>query len=84
MKFVGSYEAKTHLPHLLSQVEKGATITITKRGKPIAVLSPAEGRGPGDVKALIAEFRAYSRRRARALGALTAEEIKEMKEEGRP
>ena len=42
MKSVGSYEAKTHLPRLLSQVEKGETITITKRGKPIAVLSPAQ------------------------------------------
>ena len=29
MKSVGSYEAKTHLPRLLSQVEKGETITIT-------------------------------------------------------
>jgi len=30
MKSVGSYEAKTHLHGLLSQVEKGETITITK------------------------------------------------------
>jgi prevent-host-death family protein len=44
VKSVGSYEAKTHLPRLLSQVEKGETITITRRGKPIAVLSP-EGKG---------------------------------------
>ena len=84
MKSVGSYEAKTHLPHLLSQVEKGETITITRRGKPIAVLSPAEGPPPRDVKALIAEFRAYSQRRVQALGPLTPGEIKEMKEEGRP
>ena len=42
MKSVGSYEAKTHLPRLLSQVEKGETITITKRGRPVAVLSPAQ------------------------------------------
>ena len=41
MKSVGSYEAKTHLPRLLSQVEKGETITITKRGKPVAKLVPA-------------------------------------------
>jgi prevent-host-death family protein len=83
MKSVGSYEAKTHLPHLLNRVEKGETITITRRGKPIAVLSPAEGP-PRDVKALIAEFRAYSRRRVQALGPLTPGEIKDMKEEGRP
>jgi prevent-host-death family protein len=58
MKSVGSYEAKTHLPQLLSQVEKGETITITKHGKPIAVLSPAREQAPRDVRAVIAEFRA--------------------------
>ncbi len=84
MKSVGSYEAKTHLPRLLSRVEKGETITITRRGRPIAVLSPAGERPERDVKAIIAEFRAYSQRRGRALGALTPGEIKEMKEEGRP
>jgi prevent-host-death family protein len=84
MKSVGSYEAKTHLPRLLSRVEKGETITITKRGKPIAVLSPAAEQTTRDVKALIAEFRAYSKRRGQNLGALTPREIKEMKEEGRP
>ena len=83
MKSVGSYEAKTHLPRLLSQVEKGETITITKRGKPIAVLSPAQEQQPRDVQAVIAEFRAYSKQRSRTLG-LTPREIKEMKEEGRP
>jgi antitoxin (DNA-binding transcriptional repressor) of toxin-antitoxin stability system len=30
MKSVGSYEAKTHLPQLLSQVEKGETIRARK------------------------------------------------------
>jgi len=58
MKSVGSYEAKTHLPRLLSQVEKGETFTITKRGKPVAVLSPAQQLPQPDVKAVNAEFRA--------------------------
>ena len=40
MKSIGSYEAKTHLPRLLSQVEKGETITITKRGKPSLFCPP--------------------------------------------
>jgi prevent-host-death family protein len=84
MKSVGSYEAKTHLPRLLSQVEKGETITITKRGKPIAVLSPAQAVPEQNVSAVIAEFRAYSQEHARKHGSLKAKEIKEMKEEGRP
>jgi prevent-host-death family protein len=41
METIGSYEANTHLHRLLSQVEQGETITITKRGRPVAVLSPA-------------------------------------------
>ncbi len=84
MKFVGSYEAKTHLPRLLSQVENGETITITKRGKPVAVLSSAQQVPQRDVKAVIAEFRAYSQDHARKHGALSPLEIKEMTEEGRP
>jgi prevent-host-death family protein len=84
MKSVGSYEAKTHLPRLLRQVEKGETITITRRGKPIAVLSPAQAMGKQDVSALIAQFRAYSKEHARNHGSLKAHEIKEMIEEGRP
>jgi prevent-host-death family protein len=84
MKSVGSYEAKTHLPRLLSQVENGETITITKRGKPIAVLSPARAVAERGVSAVIAEFRAYSKEQAGKHGSLTAREIKEMIEEGRP
>ena len=37
---IGSYEAKTKLPSLLEQVSKGESFTITRRGRPIAVLSP--------------------------------------------
>jgi prevent-host-death family protein len=84
MKTVSSYEAKTDLPRLLSQVEKGETITITKRGKPVALLSPARQVPQSDVKAVIAEFRAYSKVQSRKRGALSVQEIKEMTEEGRP
>ena len=41
MRRVGSYEAKTHLPPLLYEVARGETITITKRGGPVAILKPA-------------------------------------------
>jgi prevent-host-death family protein len=40
MSEVGAYEAKTHLPRLLDEVEAGATITITRNGRPVAVLTP--------------------------------------------
>jgi prevent-host-death family protein len=40
MKSVGVYEAKTHLPSLLDEVSEGATIVITRHGKPVARLMP--------------------------------------------
>jgi prevent-host-death family protein len=42
MKQVGVYEAKTHLPRLLDEVEAGETITLTRHGKPVARLVPVE------------------------------------------
>ncbi len=39
-KSVGAYEAKTHLPALLKEVERGKEIIITRRDRPIARLIP--------------------------------------------
>src|SRR5918995_502225 len=44
MKQIGVYEAKTHLPRLLEEVEAGETITITRHGKPVARFVPIEPR----------------------------------------
>lgn len=43
MPTVGSYEAKTHLPELLRRVEAGERVTITRHGRPIALLVPPNG-----------------------------------------
>ncbi|MCY0865399.1 MAG: type II toxin-antitoxin system prevent-host-death family antitoxin [Sulfobacillus sp.] len=40
MKEVGAYEAKTHFAELLAAAEQGETIIITRRGKPIAKITP--------------------------------------------
>ncbi len=45
---VGAYEAKTHLPALLREVELGHEVIITKRGQPIAKLSPLKMKWPDD------------------------------------
>ena len=81
MKYVGSYEAKTHLPRLLSQVEKGETITITRRGKPIARIVPAEAE-TRSVAAVVEEMLAYRDQHGPALG--TDLTVRELIEEGRP
>ena len=44
-KTVGAFDAKTHLSALLTLVEAGEEIVITRRGKPVArLVSPEAGR----------------------------------------
>ena len=42
MKTVGAFDAKTHLNELLQRASKGETIQITRRGIPVAKLSPPD------------------------------------------
>jgi len=39
---IGAYEAKTHFSQVLDSVAKGTDYIITKRGKPVAKISPIE------------------------------------------
>src|SRR5271157_4569241 len=48
MTSVGTFEAKTHLTHLLERVAKGERIIITNRGKPVAMLVPPEADNERD------------------------------------
>ena len=45
MDTVGAREAKTHLARLLDRVAGGETVTITRRGCPVARLVPVEDDG---------------------------------------
>jgi len=42
MQVVGVFEAKNRLTALLDEVEEGREVLITRRGKPIARLVPAD------------------------------------------
>jgi prevent-host-death family protein len=57
MREVGSYEAKTRLPELLKEVEKGETILITRRGHPVARLVPAQEVNQAQVRETIKRIR---------------------------
>jgi prevent-host-death family protein len=46
MTTVGAYEARTHLAKLIRAVERGETVIITRRGKPVAQLAPVEDPSP--------------------------------------
>jgi prevent-host-death family protein len=37
---IGAFEAKTHFSALLLDAERGETIILTKKGKPVAQLGP--------------------------------------------
>jgi prevent-host-death family protein len=76
---VGWLEAKTRLPQLLARVARGEHITITKRAKPVAMLVPV-AKVDRDIKQVIAEFKAYSKRQGRTLGGISS---RQLIEEGR-
>jgi prevent-host-death family protein len=73
VKSIGAYEAKTHLPRLLDEVEKGERITITKHGRPVAVLVPASAAGRLDADVALARIREL--RKGISLGGLSIREL---------
>jgi prevent-host-death family protein len=74
---IGAYEAKTHLPRLLDEVEAGQSITITKHGRPVAVLVPVR-HGRASASAAAANLLTF--RRQHRLGG---ERIRDLIDEGR-
>jgi prevent-host-death family protein len=80
MAEVGAFEAKNKLGQLLDRVEHGEEILITRRGKAVARLVPAEAaRDRAHVLGAVARIR--SMRKGVMLGELS---IKELINEGRP
>jgi prevent-host-death family protein len=95
MTHIGSFEAKTHLPALLTRVEKGEEIIITRRGKAVARLTAFAPSASFDEKrtqhihkaiANIKKLRAQVHKRNKRLGLppVTQEEILSWKNKGRP
>lgn len=82
MKTVGSFEAKNRLSELLDLAERGEEFAITKYGRIVARLVP-----PKPEKNVEAAMAAVERIRARAKRLkikITLEEIKKMRDFGRP
>ncbi len=80
MTSVGSYQAKTHLPDLLERVAHGEKILITRRGKPVALLTQPPEKVTPDVRQVVEDMLAYRDRQKRTTGKQT---IRDMIEEGR-
>ena len=79
MHTVGVFEAKNHLTALLDEVEDGREVLITRRGKPIARLVPADA-GFDRAKARRAADNLLQASRGLRLEGLS---IKELVSEGR-
>lgn len=57
-KRVGSFEAKTHFAELVDEASRGATIIITKRGRPAAQLGPCSGKDNSEVRDTVEKLKA--------------------------
>ena len=81
MDQVSVFEAKNRLSALLDQVEQGRPVTITRRGRPIARLVPAQaaddaGEAAARLRALRAAIAARGQR-------VTGTELRAWRDEGR-
>ena len=70
---VGAFEAKTHLSHLLDQVERGETVVIFRHGRPVARLVPVAGSSMDDRRRAIAQLKEL--RKGQTLGGLPLREL---------
>jgi prevent-host-death family protein len=78
---IGAFEAKNRLSELLAQAERGQRICITRRGRRVAILGPADdkpARAQENRPSLIQEIRAF-----RAQAKPGPESLKQLIEEGR-
>jgi len=74
---VGAFEAKTHFSQLLNEVEGGAVVKISRRGKPIAVLKQDDAISRENSLKAIQKLRTLCKRKT------TLEEITKLRDEGR-
>ncbi len=79
MREIQASDAKTHLPALLDEVERGETLVITRHGKPIARLVPEASLRQAEIDEAVARIRALRKQTP----SISPEEIKELINEGR-
>jgi prevent-host-death family protein len=78
MRAIQASDAKTHLPQILDEVERGKTVIITRHGRAIARLVPEARRRQEEIDKAIEGIRAL---RARA-GKITLDELLSARHEG--
>ncbi len=83
MREIQASEAKTHLPRLLDEVERGETIVITRHGRPIARIVPEVNRRQAEITKAVEDLRALRHSIAARGRALSWDELKAFRDEGR-
>ena len=78
MREVQASEARTHLPQLLDDVERGEAIVITRHGPPIARLVPDVDRRRAEYDKAVEGIMALRKR----TGKVTLQEILDARHEG--
>ena len=78
MREVQASEAKTHLPQLLDEVERGETVVITRHGRAIARIVPEAHRRQEEVDRAVDGIKALRRR----TGKITVAELLSARDEG--
>jgi prevent-host-death family protein len=78
MESVGAYDAKTNLPKLLERAARGARITVTKHGRPVAEIVPPREYRAVDARAAVAAMKGLRKRNT--LGGMS---LRELIDEGR-
>jgi prevent-host-death family protein len=78
MREIQASEAKTHLPQLLDEVERGETLVITRHGRAIARIVPEARQRQEEIDQAIEAIKALRKR----TGKVTLEEILAARHEG--
>lgn len=78
---VGIFEAKTHLSELVTEVEAGASLTLTRRGVPVARLVPMSKRP--ERRAALARLRQLGAEARAANAGFSLDEVQRWRDEGR-
>jgi prevent-host-death family protein len=79
MREIQASDARTHLPRLLDEVERGETLVITRRGRAIARIVPEADRRQEAINRAIAGIAARRKRSEK----ITVTELLSAKEAGR-
>lgn len=78
MREIQASEAKTHLPQLLDEVERGETVVITRHGRPIARLVPEIERRQAEIDQALESIRALRKQ----IGRVPLDELLSSRHEG--